>query len=140
MGTDIRPELSPKNEYWLTKHRYYELKHFCLQYPIWRKAYLALDGLNSRPQDLDGLVRGGYFDTRPTERLAVARSYYEDRMAMVEKAMFEADHELGKYMLRAVTEGLSYDSIHLKDGIPCCKDNYYKSYRRFFWLLSQARQ
>lgn len=31
MSTTIRPELSEKNQYWLDKHRYYELKHFCLK-------------------------------------------------------------------------------------------------------------
>lgn len=45
MGTTIRPELSEKNPYWIERHRCYELKHFCLQYPIWKKAYAALDGL-----------------------------------------------------------------------------------------------
>lgn len=34
MRNDMRPELSQKNPYWIGKHRYYELKHFCLQYPI----------------------------------------------------------------------------------------------------------
>ena len=48
MGTVIRPEITKKNKYWIEKHRYYELKHFCLQYPIWRKAYAALDGLTSQ--------------------------------------------------------------------------------------------
>lgn len=38
MRNDMRPELSQKNPYWIGKHRYYELKHFCLQYPIWKKA------------------------------------------------------------------------------------------------------
>lgn len=51
MATTIRPELSEKNPYWIEKHRYYELKHFCLQYPIWRKAYASLDGFNSKPAD-----------------------------------------------------------------------------------------
>lgn len=37
MGTTLRAELSEKNPYWIEKHRYYELKHFCLQYPIWKK-------------------------------------------------------------------------------------------------------
>lgn len=49
MRNDMRPELSQKNPYWIGKHRYYELKHFCLQYPIWKKARLALDGLSRRP-------------------------------------------------------------------------------------------
>lgn len=39
MSTTIHPELSKKNTYWIEKHRYYELKHFCLQYPIWKEAY-----------------------------------------------------------------------------------------------------
>lgn len=51
MATTIRPELSEKNPYWIEKHRYYELKHFCLQYPIWRKAYASLNGFNSKPID-----------------------------------------------------------------------------------------
>lgn len=42
MSTSIRPELSPKNCYWIEKHRYYELKHFCLQYPTWRRKYNSL--------------------------------------------------------------------------------------------------
>ncbi len=28
MATEIRPELSEKNPYWIGKHRYYELKAF----------------------------------------------------------------------------------------------------------------
>lgn len=32
MATTIRPEVSKKSKYWIERHRYYELKHFCLQY------------------------------------------------------------------------------------------------------------
>lgn len=53
MSTTIHPELSKKNEYWIEKHRYYELKHFCLQYPIWKEAYQSLDGLEARHVNLD---------------------------------------------------------------------------------------
>ena len=34
---NVKPELSKRNPYKLDKHRYYELKHFCLQYPDWKK-------------------------------------------------------------------------------------------------------
>ena len=37
MATVLRSELSPKNKYYIDKHRYYELKHFCLQYPEWKQ-------------------------------------------------------------------------------------------------------
>ena len=43
MVTVLRPELSPKNKYHIDKHRYYELKHFCLQYSEWKKSYSAFD-------------------------------------------------------------------------------------------------
>lgn len=43
MATRIRPELAENNKYWISKHRYYELKHYCLQYPLWKSAYAAFD-------------------------------------------------------------------------------------------------
>ena len=43
MATVLRSELSPKNKYYIDKHRYYELKHFCLQYTEWKKSYSAFD-------------------------------------------------------------------------------------------------
>ena len=70
MRNDMRPELSQKNPYWIGKHRYYELKHFCLQYPIWKKARLALDGLSRRPADLQVFVSCGQAKGDPTERCA----------------------------------------------------------------------
>lgn len=42
MSTTIRPKISEKNKYYIDKHRYYELKHFCLQYPLWEKQYNEL--------------------------------------------------------------------------------------------------
>lgn len=45
MATLIRPELSLNNKYWIDRHRFYELKHFCLQYKSWKKSYEALNEL-----------------------------------------------------------------------------------------------
>lgn len=139
MGTEIRSELSEKNPYWIGKHRYYELKHFCLQYPIWKKALKALDGLSKRPADLDIFVKSGQLTSDPTARCAESRLYYSDRMELVEQAAIGADAILYPYILRAVTEGLSYTTLSMKYDIPCARDAYYVMYRRFFWLLSKAR-
>ena len=57
MATKVRPEISEKNPYFIERERYYELKHFCRQYPIWKKAYRALDGLSRRPADLELFVQ-----------------------------------------------------------------------------------
>ena len=58
---------------------------------------------------------------------------------MVEQAAMDADEYLWHYILRAVTEGLSYTYLKSRLDIPCSKDTYYDRYRRFFWLLSEAR-
>ena len=34
-----RAEVSKKNKYYISKHRYYELKHFCLQYKEWEDGF-----------------------------------------------------------------------------------------------------
>ena len=138
MGTDLRAEISKKSEYWLDRHRYYELKHFCLQYPVWKKAYASLDGLSRRPDDLIKIQTSGISD--PTVKCAESKAFFSARMEMVEKAAMETHPFLGSYILRGVTEGLSYDKLNAQEAVPCCKDTYYDFYRRFFWLLSKVRE
>ena len=103
MATTIRAQISQKNKYYIDKHRHYELKHFCLQYPSWRKTYCI------------------------------------DKIQMLEQAAKDADHYLWEYILKAVTEGLSYTYLRTKLDMPCGRDMYYDRYRRFFWLLNKAR-
>lgn len=139
MGTTIRPQLSEKNKYWIEKHRYYELKHFCLQYPIWKKAYLALDGLNKKPDDLVMFSKTNNLSD-PTAKCAEARAFYLERMNMIEKTAILTDSGLSSYILKADTDGKSYTNLKARLEIPCCKDTYYELYRRFFWLLNKERQ
>lgn len=139
MSTTIRPEISVKNKYWIDKHRYYELKHFCLQYPIWKKARSALDGFNKIPANTVPISKTNIISS-PTEKCAEARLFYSNRIDMIEKIAQETDDKLSVYILRAVTEGISYDYLRAVLNIPCCKDVYYDLYRRFFWLLSIERQ
>lgn len=138
MGTNIRATLSPNNKYWIDKHRYYELKHFCLQYPQWRKFYKAIDGLILPAVVMDETPRSKSVSDF-TAKQAVAKAYYADKIEMVEKAAVQADKDLASYILKAVTEGLSYTYLKSKLEIPCGKDMYYDRYRKFFWILSELR-
>lgn len=138
MATAIRPEISKKNKYWIDKHRHYELKHFCLQYPTWRRAYLDCLDCDISISMIDGAKQqAGVYD--PTSARAITRAYYSNRMAMIEQVAKDADKYLWHYILRAVTEGLSYTYLKTRLDIPCGKDMYYDRYRRFFWLLSELR-
>lgn len=138
MATTIRPELSKKNPYWIERHRYYELKHFCLQYPIWKQTYISLGYFSSNSHGLE-MCRTQYNISNPTERISVIRANLCEKMEMVERAAKESEPEIFKYLILGVTEALSYDVLRVRYNIPCCKDVYYESYRKFFWLLNKIR-
>lgn len=138
MATTIRPEVSIKNRYYIDKHRHYELKHFCLQYPKWKKAYIDSLDVDVPMSMVEGAQTSeGIYD--PTSTRAITRAYYSKRMQMLEQVAKDADKYLWFYILKAVTEGLSYTYLRTKLDIPCGKDMYYDRYRRFFWLLSEIR-
>lgn len=138
MATTIRAQISEKNKYYIDKHRHYELKHFCLQYPTWKKAYMdCLDG-DTPMVMIDGSKQpDGIYD--PTSARAITRAHYSKRMELLEQVAKDADKYLWYYILKAVTEGLSYTYLRTKLDIPCGKDMYYDRYRKFFWLLSEIR-
>lgn len=98
-----------KTEYTLSKHRFYELKHFCLQYPEWKKLYLQLDGWD------------GKGDT--TSRDGIRRGDIRRNVELIEYCARITDRDI----LRYVTEGISLP-VYMR-----------YSYKRFFWELSKRR-
>ena len=139
MATVIRPEISIKNKYHIDKHRHYELKHFCLQYPNWKKAYAEFSNV-SMPLSTIERVSTSNLPGDPTAKRAMLKAHYSERISLIEKTAMETDQYLSEYILKAVTEELSYTYLKSKLGIPCSRDTYYDRYRRFFWLLSEARK
>ena len=133
-----RATISEKNKYWIDKHRHYELKHFCLQYPYWRKRYSEYCDIGPNLSKFEQIYSGS-MTSDTTANWAMKRVYYSERIHLVEKAALEADKNLYRYILRAVTEGLSYTYLKNVLEIPCGKDLYYDRYRKFFWLLNQFR-
>ena len=138
MATVIRATISEKNKYFIDKHRYYELKHFCLQYNEWKKNYNSC---------CESLIYVSKFDKLPTSdmpsdltaKYAMRRAQYLDKIQLIESIAKEADDYLYPYILKAVTEGLAYTYLKAALDIPCGRDMYYDRYRKFFWLLSEAR-
>lgn len=139
MATVIRPEISLKNKYHIDKHRHYELKHFCLQYPEWKKAYAEFSN-PSMPLSTIERVPTSNMPGDPTAKRAMVRARYRERIELIERAAKDADGYLYEYILKAVTENLSYTYLKSRLEIPCSRDMYYDRYRKFFWLLSEARQ
>ena len=138
MATVIRAKISEKSKYYIDKHRYYELKHFCLQYNEWKKSYASC---------CEAVIFASKFDRMPSSNLpgdltakyAMKRAQYAERIKMIEQAAKDADEFLYPYILKAVTEGLSFTHLKARLDIPCGRDMYYDRYRKFFWLLSEMR-
>lgn len=133
-----KPELSKKSKYWIPRHRYYELKHFCLQYPLWKK-HLAIisDWPNCIPEELR--VKH-HTPQRPTETIIFKKMQLKTNMDMVETVANQVDPVIGPYIFRGVTEGRTYENLRTNFNIPCNRSEYYEMYREFFYLLSEARQ
>lgn len=138
MFTNVKPELSIKNKYRINKHRYYELRYFCLQYPEWKRKYAELSHINT--SQLGSIHYSKYNYSDPTGLKAITKACYANRINIVELAAREADENLYCYILKGVTEGMSYTQLKTQLGIPCSKDTYYDRYRRFFWLLSNYKE
>lgn len=138
MATLIRAEISEKNKYWIDKHRHYELKHFCLQYPEWKKVYADF-GDPDMPLSTIGGTPTSNMPGDPTAKRAIMRARYAKKIELIENVAKQADRYLYEYIIKGVTEGLSYTYLKSRLEIPCGKDMYYDRYRRFFWLLSESR-
>lgn len=136
MSTVIRPEVSKNNQYYISRHRYYELKHYCLQYPEFKRIY----------NDLCEKIPGGILqitnqEGQPKSDESVkVRQAYLDQMNLIEECARLTDPFLGTYILKGVTEGLPYTYFKMRENIPCGKDLYYELYRKFFYILSHKKK
>lgn len=136
MSTLIRPEVTRKSKYWISKHRGYELKHFCLQYPEFVEHYNALDGYYQKIISMTLPNRECSKDK--VENCAIKRALYSSKIKLIDDAAKETDPVLGVYILLGVTRGLSYTTLKNKHNIPCGRDVYYSLYHKFFWILSES--
>lgn len=96
MATMIRPELSRNNKYWISKHRYYELKHFCLQYPLWKSAYAAFDDTGI-PLSMIEKVPTSNMPGDPTGKRAIMKAYYKEKIDLIERIAMDVDLSIAMY-------------------------------------------
>lgn len=138
MGTTIRPEISQKSKYYISKHRYYELKHFCLQYHDWMKEryYIRENVLGST--SVITANSDGSKDS-PVEKAVIRLEELNKKISLIVDTIKEVDESLYNYILMSVVDAASYDSINTKFGVPCCKEVFYKKYREFFYKLDKKR-
>ncbi len=138
MSTIIRSEVSKKNKYYISKHRYYELKHFCLQYYEWKNKYLEMSCWSNRGDIYGSGSKNKSFGDN-TAKIGADLAQVSHNLKVIEDACDEADPYLSSYIFKAVTEDKAFTYLKMVMEIPCGKDYYYSRYRKFFWILDKKR-
>ena len=136
MSTRIRPETSKKNPYYISKHRQYELKHFVMQYPEWEEKLKELDGLVKVPRTNADKVNLGSVSDK-TGDTAVLRELYSRSIDMVVKAAEETHPMYGLIIAKNVICDQTYRDW--SEGHMLSRDEYYRLYRKFFYILDKLR-
>lgn len=131
MGTQIRPEISKNKDYYILRHRYYELEHFCLQYDEYQKRYREIMNNTYKPIIFDEVKV--FNEVSSVERSIMKAQKYADKINAIDKCAMLADPVLSYYILQSVTKGKAYS--HLNP--PCGKNMFYDRRRKFFWLLDR---
>lgn len=138
MSTLIRPEISKKKGEWISKHRYYELKHFALQYPEWKRKLTETTYIfGTSVIGIGGNKQIEFND--PTEDMASLRELCQRNIHMVEEACETTSHEFSLYLLMALAEGVTYEYLKMVKGMPCGRSSFYKMYRKAFWNLDRLK-
>ena len=96
-------------EYYLDRDRYKELKHFCLQYPKYKKL------LSSYPLE---------------DQVDI-----ETALLLIEKTALDTSRVYGKWILEYVTKDMSYSRL----SPPCDNYTFDYYIHKFFWLLSHRK-
>lgn len=118
--------------YNISKHRYLELYHYCMQYKEWKADIKELRGLCTH--DGEPQARG---IANPTASAAMKAAELSKRCVLIEETANEANEELAQYILSAVTDEACTYNVLLARGMPCGRTLYYQSRRRFYYLLSK---
>lgn len=133
----LRGTLSPKSPFRISKHRYYELRHWCLQYPEWKSERKCIQAVESSsvliPDKRDTELK------RRTEDCAEKLAAIDAQIDLLERLVKEAGNEISKWLLIGITEDKSFTQLKTIYEIPCERDMYYRCYRMFFALLSEKK-
>ncbi len=133
MGTNIRNVISKSHPYYISKHEYLMAKHFVMQYNDWKKQKNEIETRVNYGFKIGGVSDGNV--SKPVESAIEEAEKYSFRIDLIEQAAKIAGGDIWEYILIGVTSECNYEYLRLVKGIPCCKDVYYKMYRKFFWII-----
>lgn len=130
----VRPINEKKYE--ISKHRFWELYHYCLQYNEWqdelkyKKDTVKSIGITDMPVNRN--------TSDATAKLAERRVELQRKCELIEQTAIEADPDIYQYIIKSVTNDyVSYKYLKQVMNIPCGKDMFYDRRRKFYYLMSR---
>lgn len=125
------------DDYGISRHRYAELKAFCLQYD--EKKSKISRGIGA--MNYDGMPKGN-FKTNPLEDKAIRNVTYQKDCEMIEQAAIAASSDIFQYIIKSVTNDLSYQFIEYDETlgrIPVGINEFYGYRRLFYYYLDKLQ-
>jgi len=130
-----------KTKMWtIDKHRYLELQHKCLQYPMWKEALEAYRD-TARAITYSDMPKQTFNNSDSTADAAIKCKELSDNIDIVEKAIRIATDSMPGcyvYLLKNITEGATIQTLEYYLGtMQVSRNTFYKMRRQCFWILDQ---
>lgn len=129
-------DLKLSEEYSISRHRYRELKEFCLQYEEKKASLQQLYTQSSVPPEV--AVMGGQ-SGKPTEMKAMRALKLKNEIELIDSCIKKAcgdDVGLFEPLKKNVTLGIGFESLGY---VPCNIKTFYKKRKKFFYLLNKEK-
>lgn len=124
-------------DYGISKNRYAELKAFCLQYGEKKsKINRGVGAIN-----YDGMPKSNYKENS-LETKAIRNVMYQEDCEMIEQAAIATSAEINQYIIKSVTNDLSYRFVEYDEKlgrIPVGKTEFYAMRRLFYHYLDNLK-
>ncbi len=129
-------DLKLSKEYSISRHRYRELKEFCLQYEEKKAELQQIYTSTSVTPEI--AVMGG-IPGKPTEQKAMRAAKLKEEIELIDNCIEEAcEGAVGliKTLRKSVLD--DYKFYELGD-VPCGRNLFYKYRRKFFFILDKEK-
>lgn len=120
--------------YDISRERFLELKHKCLQYPEWIKRRNECYELRSSASD--GMPKGSAVTSSVVERQADRAMKESELVDLVERCLFEAaDGDVG--IIPDLRKNICYGVPYIALTAPCGKNEFTKYRHKFYYILDK---
>lgn len=126
---------SEKSKYYLPKHTYLHVLHWCLQYKDWAAELSVLpDTSKGITYDKERVQTSNSFDA--TQDTAIKRAELAEKKELLEQTIREVDASIYDYLLLSI--GYGFTEYQLKDkGMPCGHRYFSERRQRVYYLVNQ---